>query len=202
MARRQGSSAVDVWYEMAHLGVPPDAVLSVRKGWDTTALSAAKKFEIAPADIARTLVLAGARGCGKTTAAAHVVWHWARGHSWNNQASGGKQHRPCVWVDAAEVTAQTDFGRVDPEWLEGLRRAKLLIIDDLGEDGTQPGLAALADVLKARHEWRRRTVITSNLSLPKMEQRYGESWYERLRVAALAPDLRQAKSLRNKLGAA
>lgn len=196
--RRSAQDGVDVWRELAKLGAPADALVACRKPWDTVALEAARRFESAPRDMIRTLLLAGPRGCGKSVAATHVLWHWGRNYQWNSAPSGGKQWRPAIWCDASEVTGQTDYGRVDPSWLQELERAKVLVLDDLGEDGTQPGLAALTSVLKARHEARRATVITSNLALPALALRYGASWYERLKVAAIAPDLRQAKSLRRR----
>lgn len=196
--RQAEGSGTDFLQELLKLGAPPDAVLSLKKPWDTNSILAAKKFEAAPRDLIRTLILAGPRGCGKSVAAAHVLHDWAKDYRWNSQPSGGKTWRPAIWANAAEVTAQTDFGRVDPDWLEGLERAQILVVDDLGEDGTTPGLGALTNLLKARHEARKPTVITSNLSLPAMAMRYGTSWYERLKVAAIAPDLRQAKSLRER----
>lgn len=200
-------AGVDVPFRLQKLGVPADAILALRKLQPTRSLDAARRFLSAQRDIARTLLLAGTRGVGKTVAAAYVLADHVRKHDWNGGVSGGKQLAPFVWASAAEVTAETDFGRVSPEWLEGLRHARLLVLDDLGEDGTVVGMAALADLLKLRHEKRRATVITSNLPVdpPKdkpgascLRKRYGDSWFARLAVAAIAPALINEPSLRRR----
>lgn len=204
-AKQIGSeAAVDVPYRLQRLGVPTDAIIGLRKASSTAAIASAKRWEGVPRHLARTLLLAGPRGIGKTVAAAYVLAGYVRKHDWNSAPSGGKTHPPFVWACASEVTAVTDFGRVAPEWVEGLKACQLLVLDDLGEDGTVPGVAALADVLKTRHEKHRATVITTNLPVdapdgkPSLRSRYGDSWYERLKVAAIAPNLFGEKSLRKK----
>jgi DNA replication protein DnaC len=191
-------AGVDVPFRLQKLGVPADNILALRKATDTKALEGAKRFLTAPKDLVRFLVLVGPHGAGKSTAAAYVLAEAVRRHDWNSQASGGRQTEPFVWTNAAEVTSVVDFGRVAPEWVEGLKRASLLVLDDLGKDGTEVGLAALRDVLTYRHEKQRRTVVTSNLAPSDFKARYGESWYERLKSAAMVPDLRNEKSMRKR----
>src|SRR6185312_7454202 len=177
-------------------GVDEDAIDGLRKSAVTRSLGAAKRFVVADPSDTRTLVLAGARGVGKSVAAAHVIGEWLRKNDVNSRPSGGKWFPPVVWCRASQVTRETDFGRVDADFLYGLERSHLLVLDDLGEDATVPGLAALTDILKIRHEKRRLTVITSNLWPDMLKTRYGESWFDRLKTAAIVPDLRGEKSLR------
>jgi DNA replication protein DnaC len=205
-AAQLGSGATnDTPWRLSRLGVPADAIVGLRGALETKSIEAGKRFVSAPRDIARTLLLSGPRGAGKTVAAAWVMAQFMKRHDFNSMPSGGKQYPPFVWCSASEVTAVTDWGRVDPDWLDGLKHAGLLVLDDLGEDGTAPGVSALADVLKLRHEKRKPTVITTNLPVdaakgPSLRERYGDSWFERLKVAAIAPNLTTEKSLRRKGG--
>lgn len=186
----------DVPYKLQQLGVPADAIMRSRQPLHTGAISAAMRFRDADRSLFSVLLLAGERGVGKTVAAAWVLGKAAGEYAWNEMASGGVQHPPFVWAHASEVTSETDFGRVSPEWLEGLKRCRLLVLDDLGREGTPVGRTALRDVLVTRLEHRRPTVLTSNLKLDELRREYGESWFVRLATAAIAPDLRDEKSLR------
>ncbi len=194
-----GGNAVDIPYKLQQLGVPRDAIKGAIAPITTVALDAARRFNSAPRETKRSLILVGHHGVGKSVAAAFVMAHWAKHYDWNSMPSGGKQFAPAFWCHAAELTSATDFGKVDPEWLEGLKRCQLLVVDELGHEGTLPGLSALRDVLTLRHEKHKATVITSNLAPDDFKSRYGDSWYERLKVAALVPDLRKEKSLRKKM---
>lgn len=196
IAERSQAAGVDVPYRLQKLGVPADAVLAIRNPFDNAALNAAKRLIGAPKDLVRLLLLAGPKGCGKTTAGAFALADFVRHWEWDSQPSGGRANDPCMWVNAAEVTLQQDFGRVSPDWLEGLRRCHFLVVDDLGHDATEQGMAALTSLLLHRHEKQRRTVVTCNLSPEGLKKRYGDAWYDRVRSAAIVPDLRQEKSLR------
>lgn len=193
-----GEAAVDVPYRLQQLGVPQDAIMAVRNPRETSALDGARRFLGAQRDLLRTLILGGPHGVGKSVAAAFVLAHAVRHHDWNSQPGGGRANAPFVWAHAAELTQQTDFGRVSPDWLEGLRRCAVLVLDDVGKDATAPGVTALTDLLTYRHEKRRATVVTSNLDVDALKERYGLAWYERVKVASLVPNLAAEKSLRKK----
>lgn len=192
----ESGSAPDVPYRLQKLGVAADAILGLRSLRTTAAVDAARRFVKSDPAEKRVLLLAGARGIGKTVAAACVLSAFVRRHDWNAQPSGGRQRPPFMWVHASEVTAETDFGRVDPFWVESLKLCRLLILDDLGKEGTVPGLGALRDVMVHRMEKQRLTVITCNEGIAEVTERYGESWLSRMAAFCLMPDLVSEKNLR------
>lgn len=197
---------VDVPYKLQQCGVPYDALAALRRQpKETRCMDFARRFLAAPRNLMRTLVLVGTNGVGKSTAAAYVLGDFVKRYPWNEGASGVAKHQPFRWVHSSEITSETDFGKVDPAFLEGLKKAECLVIDDLGKDATTPGLAALRDVMVVRHEKCRPTIVTSNLppesppsrpDAPSFKGLYGVSWYERLKVSAMVPDLRSETNLR------
>lgn len=195
-AEFEGGAVADIPYRLQQLGVPHDALRALRNSLDTVALKWAHEFCGAPGAVTRTLVLGGPRGIGKTVGAAAVLFAWAKTHDWNSGVSGGKQHAPAVWMNAQEITQATEYGQVDQQWLEGCRMCRVLVVDDLGKDSTAPGLAALSSLLTERHDKLRKTIITSNMLPGELAKRYGDSWFERLKTAAIVPNLANEKSLR------
>lgn len=105
-----------------------------------------------PTGRARTLLLLGPTGRGKSYAA---TWALAE-----QQGS---------WLAATEC-------RVDG-W-DDLRpkaaTSRLLVLDDLGREPTGWAARELADVLELRHNRGLRTVVTSNLTADRLAERYGE----------------------------
>jgi DNA replication protein DnaC len=158
----------------------------------------AKRFLVASRHEARTLTLVGPKGVGKSVAAAYVLADWVRHYAWNDQPSGGRQLAPAIWVKASKLTQLADYGRIDTDWMDAARLAQVVVVDELGHDSTPVGMAALTDLLTARHEARKRTVVTANMAPEDLAKRYGEAWYDRLRNASIVPDLRQEKNLRRR----
>lgn len=201
---RDRHGSVDVPRKLVSLGVPADAAYAAKAPDDSGALRAAKRFHVANRAETRELVLAGPRGVGKSVAAAWLLGQWVKAYDWQGQPSGGRYVPPFVWTPAADVVRVVDFGKVPKEWVEGLMDCRLLVLDDLGEDFTAVGVGTLADILKQRNDRRRATVITSNLPVdaakdkPSLRSRYGDSWFERLRITAIVPDLSKEQSLRRR----
>jgi hypothetical protein len=103
-------------------------------------------------DHARTLLLVGPTGRGKSFAA---TWAIAEG--------GG------AWLAAADCRVA--------EWNDLRPRAagaRLLVLDDLGRESTDWSARELADLLELRHNRGLRTIVTSNLPTRKLAERYGE----------------------------
>lgn len=138
-----------------------------------TAARAVEEFLADPA--ARTLLLVGPPGRGKSHAA---TWTLAE--------------RAGAWLSATDCRVS--------EWDENRPRAlsaRLLVLDDLGREGSEWAARELADVLELRHNRGLRTVATSNLLVEKLVARYGERCASRWAdarfsrtVVVLGPDLR------------
>ena len=124
---------------------------------------------------ARTLHLLGPTGRGQSHAA-----------TWTLAELAG------VWLPATEVrVAGWDEHRAKAA------PARLLVIDDLGREGSSWASRELADLLELRHNRGLRTITTSNLTDEQLRQTYGERCASRWSdpdlsrtVVVLGPDLR------------
>jgi DNA replication protein DnaC len=115
------------------------------------------------------LCLHGSVGQGKTVAAAWVLAQAIR-------AGRGAQYRP-----AGVVARLSDFDD-GPRELDALKRASVLVLDDVGvEAASERGRAILGEVLDARYErLGTRTVLTSNLGPEALLRRLGQRAWDRL----------------------
>lgn len=130
------------------------------------------------------LILAGLRGVGKSIAAAYAL-----------SCMYG------VWVNAPElaVPPREEEGKATLD--ERMRKAELLVLDDVGMEHSPSGYAASRVV--SAIEWReaemKRTLVTTNLSSDEFVNRYGERIASRVEGDALGfvtctgPDLRLAR---------
>ncbi len=186
---------------MAHhlqkIGVPADDILTLRKPDETTALQAARKFIGAPRDMVRVLLLLGPNGVGKSVAAAAVLQAWARTYPWNQLATGTTA-TPAMMVEARKLTRLTTWGADDSRWLDSLLETEMLVLDDVGDEGTPTGCTALADLVLSRFARRRRTVLTGNLRWEPFAARYGSALADRVKGSGIVPNLWGEKSLRGK----
>ncbi len=72
------------------------------------------------------------------------------------------------------------------------------MLDDIGDEGSPAAIQRVVDLLLARADKRRRTVITSNLDAAALERRYGAALFDRLRNMSIAPNLSTLKSRRRR----
>jgi DNA replication protein DnaC len=106
------------------------------------------------------LVLGGSTGVGKSVAAASVAV----------QAPGAR------WLRADEVVRLELDGRLG-RYLE----APLLVVDDYGaEHRSSLGAGVWHRLLGARHELRRRSIITTNLTRPELRATLGDRLSDRI----------------------
>lgn len=133
---------------------------------ETRALTVCRRWLEIPARDQSSLVLAGPYGTGKSIAAA-----------WALSEIGG------LFVRATDLARMSGF---DEDLHHDLRRAILLVIDDLGAEYSDRH-GWLASVVSAIIEYRlgdfSRTLITTNLRPHEIHERYGDRLVERLREA-------------------
>ena len=150
----------------------------------TDAMTEAKRFFADPFDTAPGLGLLGPAGRGKTVAAGWVMWQVLRDKGFNNGSTGGLSS-PVMLVEASDLTGVSEKRPIDATWLDDLRRVTFLVLDDVGDEATVDGVAALAKLIKQRHGSGRRTMLTSNLRRDAFVVRYGGAVADRMRLIEL-----------------
>ena len=121
------------------------------------------------------MVLAGAVGCGKTTAAA-----WWLATSDRVYTTRAKLLDP-VFITVSRIQRLSRYSEAEMKPIEFARR---LVIDDLGSeylDDKGNFQASMDALINARYENRIPTVITTNLTPDAFKERYGERVADRIR---------------------
>lgn len=144
----------------------------------TTATKAVVKFLSSPRD-AWCLVLAGHPGTGKSTAAAHYLWVTADTH---NVGSSTAQR----WYTAHEVSRISNYSNSAgyKSDLEKIMRVPVLVIDDLGVEYLDKNgffNSRFDEIMDARYNNFRKTIITTNLAPDNFQKRYGKRVTTRIR---------------------
>ena len=156
---------------------------------DTNAIGKAIK---AASDRAERVTLLGQAGAGKTTLAA-AIFHFELEHA--THSGEGPGHFDAVsrarWIAAktlATARRNASLG-AEPELVRTAISCPLLVLDDLGtgkEDFADPTV----DVLFARFDAGRRTIVTTGLDRPTIAQRYGGGFERRLFEGAAVIEVR------------
>lgn len=189
--REAASLAVGLHWAQKH-GVPYQALKALREGVQNwPAIAEAREF-IGDKQ-ALYLLLLGPTKLGKTVAASLVMADFCARWEWNNQSSGGNNASPVHFVEARELTHASAFDAEKEKHLRQLKDCRLLVLDDVGDEGTELGRGAVADILIHRGDNGRRTVVTSNLTREGFKQRYGEAVARRIREHGVVPDLQPRK---------
>lgn len=192
--RATASTPAEAWSWAQKSGAPYDALKKLRYGpEESVALTAAKEFNADPE--ALFLLLLGPTGVGKTLAASLVVVDFCGKYPWNQQSTGQSIH-PVEYADAAAVARLSVYGDADKAYVDRLRNAHLLVLEDMGDEGTELGKGLLVEVLMHRHASRRRTVLTSNLTKDPFKARYGQAVADRIRSSGIIPNLHGQTSRR------
>lgn len=114
------------------------------------------------------LLMAGAKGCGKTVAAT-----WAVDHALNSGKTAAFRA-----VSAVGALSQYDAGAAE---MERLREVHLLVLDELGvEFASDYAKSRFFELLDARHEGCLPTILTSNLGLTEASRRLGDRIADRI----------------------
>lgn len=111
-------------------------------------------------------LLLGPSGTGKTVTVARAGAGQAKIHndSWVH------------WIRADELSRTLSI-KGGAEEIEQLKAARVLVIDELGWE-RWPEL--VLEVIGARHDWERPTLVTCGLTLDKFLERYGEATARRI----------------------
>lgn len=159
---------------------------------------------------ARTLILAGRTGSGKTQAAYATAAQSARyGAACWNARKQEVERRPLIvraWAVNQYLRELLPEGSPEPIWSVRLRAiwAELLILDDLGADLDDVASSymrkEIADLVDARLERNLRTIFTTNHDSETVKIRLGERLWSRLQEESTAlvfrgPDRRAIKPL-------
>lgn len=185
----------DLPWRMQRLGVPSDALVSLQRlqtGPEWQALEAARRFMGAPGEWCNYLVLVGDTGLGKTVAAAWVFREVARRTS-PDLPTGSTE--PLQWVRASLFTGLSAFSREDDARVSAMKKAALLVVDEVGMEATPIGVSTLQDVLLYREGQGKRSVVISNVRSEAFRAKYGEALWDRFQARGVVPVLK-GKSMR------
>lgn len=197
--RDNGMAPRDLPYRLQQIHIPLENIAAtLGRLDDTLAMKAAKKFVAAPRGSFTFLLLVGEQSIGKTQAAVHVVRDAAMHYDWNGQASGGIPVEPIQFVMAAELTRVDSHDRVDNARLDSMRRCRLLVIDDMGDEGGPIGRGALVTTILRRDAAGKPTVITSNLKAERFKELYGAPFVARVMARGIVPNLTGERSRRKR----
>lgn len=128
---------------------------------------------------AGNLVLMGATGSGKTSAAAHLV----RRLCFEGAVEGRKPFELATMIrwqscrDLSEVGRETRLGTGTPEEIRRCQYARLLVLNDLG---TNDDRTTLERVLDARYERGWPTITTTGLGVEQLQQLFGDALSRRI----------------------
>lgn len=156
-------------YRSRHTGIPPRYSVSIMSFPESVQRAVMPFLE----GRANTLYIWGTVGTGKTCLAAAVLAVWRqigcglrpggnvpmREHGWRGAEAG-------LFVSAYDLAAHLrDIDRVEVS-RRVYAEAAILVLDDLGSNRATPHLAEqILFILQERYDYRRPTIVTSNLSL-------------------------------------
>lgn len=187
--------------ELRRCGVPVKVLADMRSAkFDKTleVISGTRAWAEVPRGERRScLVLSGAKGVGKSCAAA---WTSARFASqrrwWQGQPSGSTPRAAFVWLHGPTVTSEAGFLADDVEdRFDQALTAELLVLDELQVKGGKAGLLKAASLLAQRFDSSRWTVVTTNAVLEQLAEALGQHVGDRL-LASHVVACRSTVSLR------
>lgn len=128
------------------------------------------------------LLLLGAKGIGKSYAAARAYLRWVLQNSPKDLWQTSNRWQEFA-DDAASALCWMHIYKLvnDRDSAETAARAPFLVLDDLAsEDATPGGKARVNYVISERYDNLKPTVITGNLSVKDFVERYGERIFDRI----------------------
>lgn len=184
----------NVLHRLTRADVPGAALTVAQHPDNKPAYVAAREWWRGNKTLLPALVLAGPNGCGKTVAAAWCSLEWGKRYPWAQPT--GNTVRPLVWLDGRALSRIGNMGAEAARELDDAERCGMLVVDDAAREGNRPSIEALSDVLMARLDHRRLTILTTNVTGESFRVRYGNSLADRLKANAAAPNLSRETSQR------
>lgn len=141
------------------------------------------------------LVLVGPTGCGKSTSVFARIRQLARKEllfvdSTDDPFAYRPQYLPRDprWISESALASARHYSRLgsEPEMLRDATGAGLLVIDEVGHAGAEQ---TMLEIMNARYERRRPTVITSGFSISTLASRLGAACVRRMVNDATVVDL-------------
>lgn len=110
---------------------------------------------------------------GKTLAAVYCMAHAMKAFPWNSGATGSRQSFPFAFVRMTELAATLAWTQETRDWLERLKRASMLILDDMGKEHLSPvARMFLFELLDTRYGQGLNTIITSQVKVKEFQLAY------------------------------
>lgn len=195
VAQARQTAAVDLPHQLRRAGAPENAVARIHLGGldERPSLFAAKVWlGIEPERLGVQgkhaalqvrvqqgrerrpfLGLFGVTDRGKTLAAVYALMARMRRYAWNSGSTGDRQSRPFYFVRFTEFAAVLAWDSATREWVEGLKRARCLVLDDMGKEFLSPvAQGMLFELLDVRYGQGLDTIITSQATVGEFQARY------------------------------
>lgn len=148
-------------------------------------IRAAAKWLINP-DATPGLLLCGLYGNGKTTLAKSIAWLIGFLSERELGYSNRKTMRLYTAKNICRMCAASEKFKDQYDAYSRLFTEEMMIIDDLGEEPKEVMVygmphTPLVDIISERYAAQRMTIITTNLEVDKLEEKYGKRIYDRFR---------------------
>lgn len=180
-------------------GIPDLHLAAIRAG----SLLATLALEAVAANLAAILLLAGGVGIGKTLAAAWGLHRWGMDEkNWDPEPYGKFLRGQGLFITAGRYLELDRYNREHAEEMELVRRARFLVLDDVGVEALDEkgfGPARIDSLVDERYCDRGvTTIVTTNLSQKTFKARYGARVMDRLRERGRWVSLGDGPSLRGR----
>ena len=162
---------------ISRIGVPRRHVARFDRYTDTIAAKEATRWSMRG-----FLLLSGKTGCGKSYAAAWFVREYLKGRIGDPYKAEAREWHMRAESAVSRVTWFAAQGIVEDRVIAAdAKRIPLLILDDLGKESELPSARAITqNVVSQRYDNELPTLITTELTLPDIDARYGRAVVERV----------------------
>lgn len=161
---------------LREIGVPTIAQKATLNPKPTDALAACRDF-MRGDKVA--LVLWGQPGTGKSVAACRAAYEFCG-------ASKANTYEPAKLILARDIARASDFDQHAQALVAKAKGVPLLVLDDMGQEGTDWGRQKVAEVLLYRLDNAKRLIITTNRTPKDLTDALGVAVLDRLKAAGIS----------------